>query len=226
MNRVQGVMKMHLRDRWIWFFTPFLVVLPSFLVNIIISYFVEEPIYTGGILSLYIYMLIAGAISLIQSFPFALGLSVRRTDYFAGTGMVAGAVCALIAVLLLLLSYVEQLTGFWGVDLHFCGLPYLNDGGIAEQLWVYFSILINMFFLGFFVSSIYRRFGKKGLGVFFVLLLILMTVCSYVITFNQWWVTLFHWLAGHPASMLASWAVVLTVGYAILSYFMLRKSTV
>jgi hypothetical protein len=66
MSRVVGVMKMHSRDKWAWFIVPWLVMLSSFIVNLIISAFINDPVYTGGIASIYIYMFVAGIIILAQ----------------------------------------------------------------------------------------------------------------------------------------------------------------
>ncbi|GIP35406.1 hypothetical protein [Paenibacillus sp. J2TS4] len=226
MNRVQGVVKMHFKDKWLWFFLPCLILFSSFIVNLIIGYFITDAIYTGGISSFYLYMLVMGIISLAQSFPFALGFSVRRTDYFWGTVATVAGVGVIMAILMLLLSFVEQWTGSWGVDLHFFNLPYLNEGIAAELLWVNFSIIMNMFFLGFFISSIYRRFGKSGMFTFFILLMLLSTVSVYLITFNYWWGDIFRWLSSHTASELAFWALPFTVCYILLSYLNLRRATI
>lgn len=226
MNRLQGIMKMHFRDKWTWLFIPAIVLFSSFLTNLIIGFFMDEPIYTGGIISLFIYMLVSGIISLSQSFPFALGLSIRRIDYFWGTVAVASLISALMAVLILLLSLVETSTGAWGVDVHYFHLPYLNDGTIAEQIIIYFAALLLFFFLGFFISSIYRRFGMAGLLTFGLFFLLLSTVCAFVFTYNQWWSAIFHWIAQHTAFQLALWSIPATVIFASLSYLLLRRSTV
>lgn len=226
MNRVQGIMKMHLRDKWTWCFIPAIVLFSSFIINITIGFFVEEPIYTGGLLSLFIFTMITGIITLFQSFPFALGLSIRRTDYFWGTLVVISLISALMAVSLLLLSFLETSTGSWGVDVHYFHLPYLNDGTIAEQFIIYFASLLFFFFLGFFISSIYRRFGRIGFFTFCLSFLLLSTICAFLLTYNQWWMDIFQWIAQHTAFQLAVWSLPATAITASLSYLLLRKSTV
>lgn len=227
MNAMTGVLKMHYRDKWLWFFVPWIVLLSSFLVNIVVAFFLNEPIYTGGLASIFISMMVTGIIILIQTFPFALGLSIRRTDYFFGTSLMAIIISAAFALLLFLLSITEsKLTENWGLQLHFFHLPYLNDGTAIEQLLMYFMLMVHMFYLGFIISSIFRRFGRNGLFVFAAAMFIFYSVCGLLLTYNQWWGSLFTWFAGHTAFEIALWSIPLTALYALLSYLLLRRSTV
>lgn len=229
MNRITGVIKMHYRNKNFWFYTPWIVLFSSFVVNFLISLLLggKMTIYTGGLASIYIYMLIIGSITLRDTFPFALGFSVRRTDYFLGTVLMVIAVSAVAAILLLLLSLVESnLTDGWGVQLHFFHLPYVNDGPLSAQLWIYFVVLIHMYFLGFAIASVYQRFGRTGMYAFFIAAFLLVSVCIYVFTYFNWWNNIFRWLSHYSASELASWLVLAIAAYALVSYALLRKATV
>ncbi|MEK4141492.1 hypothetical protein [Paenibacillus sp. FSL L8-0333] len=227
MNPTAGMLKMHFRDKWLWLYTPWVILLSSFLVNVIVASFIQEPIYTGGLVSIFIYMLITGILILVQTFPFALGLSQRRTDYFIGTSLMAIITSAVYSILLYLLSIIEsKLTGGWGLGLHYFHLPYLNDGNALEQLWMYFALFLHMFFLGLMISSIFRRFGRSGLFIFSGVTFILCSLGVLLMTYNQWWVDLFNWFAGYTAFELALWSMPLTVVYALLSFLMLRRATV
>ena len=78
-------------------------------------------------------MFVGGIMSLTDTFPFALGFGVRRTDYVLGTTVMAVEVSAVTAVLWLLCSLLEIVTGGWGIELHYFHLPYFNDGSLIEQ---------------------------------------------------------------------------------------------
>jgi hypothetical protein len=45
--------------------------------------------------------------------------------------------------------------------------PALSAGSFPELFWVDFSLLVNLFSLGFAIGSVYRRFGNVGLLTFF-----------------------------------------------------------
>ncbi len=226
MNRIQAVLKMHFRDKWSWFHLPWLILFSSFAVNLIISFFVKDPVYTGGLSSIYVYMFVAGILSLAQTFPFALSFSLRRTDFFLGTAVMILAAGAVMAFLLLLLSIIENSLGGWGTDLHFFHLPYLNDGTVIEQFLIYFIVMLYVYSFGFVICSVFRRFGGKGMFVLFISLIVIFTVLGFVANQNQWWGPIFRWISGQTAFELSLWMVPAVAVYGLLSYLMLRKATV
>lgn len=228
MNRIAGVMKTQLRDRFGWIFLPWIIMLSSFVVNLIIGYMIQDDsYYTGGLASIYVYTLVLGIMSVIQTFPFVLGFGVRRKDYFWGTAASISAVSAVSAFALWLLSFVEnKLTGGWGVNMHFFHLPYISDGMPISQIWVSFSLMIHVFFLGFIISCIYRRLGRVGLYTFFILLLMIITVASYLFTYYNIWGTIGNWLAGFNSVEVASGLFGISLLYALIAYLLLRRSTV
>jgi hypothetical protein len=229
MNAVRTVVKMHTRDKLIWFFLPWMVLLGNFLITLIVVLMIrllggKTPIYAGGLSSIYGVVCILGIVALNDTFPFALGFSVRRTDYFLGTTVMAVAVSAVAAVLLLLFSLLESVTGGWGVELHYFHLPYLNDGSLIEQIWIYFVVMANMYFLGFVIGSIYRRFGRAGMLMFFLIVFLLMSIFSLVWTYLRWWGAFFHWFSQFTAFELALLLLPLTALYLLASYLLLRRA--
>lgn len=211
-----------------WLILPWcLGLLPAFLVNFLIGGIVqpEEGLYTGGLASIFVWMMVVGIVTLTKSFPFALGLSIRRTDFFLGTLMMIIVVCLGSSVVLLALSFLEG-DWAWGVGLHFFKLPYLSDGSLAEQWWTLFATAFHMSFLGFGIVAVYRRFGRMGLFIMFPVIFVGGSVLALLCTYFGWWADIFNWLSGHSAALLASWLFVGAVIYALLSFFMIRKATV
>lgn len=227
MNQITAVMKMHFRDKMSWIYVPcFFVLLPSFFINAIVGYFVGQEIYNSGVGSIFIYMLVLGILTLTQSFSFALGFSVRRTDYFLGTVMMSVSFSFLSAIILYVLSLIEKLTEGWGLKLHFFHLPYLNDGTGIEQLLIIFIGALFMYFLGFTILSIYRRFGRVGISTFSITAFLLMTVLTLLTTYNHWWGDIFHWFSQHTAFELSLWMVPPGLLFMLASFTMLRRSTI
>ncbi|WP_135555410.1 hypothetical protein [Paenibacillus cymbidii] len=227
MNRITGVVRMYYRDKFSWFMLPWIILLSSFVVNLATAYFVEEEIYTGGIMSIFIYFFVAGIIGLAQMFPFALGMSVRRKDFMLGT---AGAVLVnsvIVAVVLYMLAAIERgLSGGWNLGLHFFSLPYWSDGSAAQQLWVNFTVIFWMYVCGFFISSIFRRFGRGGMFAAAIAFSLIGMIGSYVVTYNNWWGAIFDWFAGSTMIELALWIDAVIVVQAAAAYAMLRRATV
>jgi len=231
MNRTVSIVKMHMRDKFSWLVLPWLICLVSFVVNLIVGGTVnpEGGIYTGGVSSLYIYLFVLGLIIVPQTFPFALGMGVRRRDYVAGTlatfiGLSAGS-----TVLLLLLSEAENswLAG-WGVGLHFFHLPFVHEGALLLQAFTHFTLLLFMFCSGFFIASIYRRFGRTGMYAFSLAAFLIFGFTPLLISYYDRWDDIGRWVEAnvHTLNDLTPWLLILVVLLALGSFGMLRRSTV
>lgn len=231
MNAVRTVMKMYTRGKLLWLFLPWMGLMGQFsgtliVIHILLFFGGQTPFYPGGIIAICAIMLCVGIVTVNDTFPFALGWSCRRTDYVLGTTLMAVAVSAVTAVLWLLCSLLENVTGGWGVELHYFHLPYFNDGSLIEQFWVYFVLLANMYFLGFVISSIYQRFGRAGTLIFLLIVFLLMSLFSLVWTYLRWWGALFTWFSQYTAFELALGLLPLTALYLLASYLLLRKAVV
>ncbi|MDR0270569.1 hypothetical protein [Paenibacillus sp.] len=227
MNRTAGVMKMHWHDKFIWIYTPWIILLFSFVVNLIIGIFTggKEDFNTGGIISIFIYMFICSMVILGQTFPFALGMNVRRTDFFVGTSVMGLLVCAASGVILFLLSILEKLTDGWGVHLHYFNIPFINHISSFARFGIYFIVLVHMFFLGLVISSVYRRYKRSGMFVLSTVIFICSSITSFVLTYYGMWLDLFSWFSRHYMELFF-WMAPVAILYALLSYGMLRRATV
>ena len=229
MNSIAGVFKMHSRNSLVWFFVPWFVLLISLAVNLIIGLLLagKSAVYTGGLSSIYVFMFIEGIVSLRDTFPFAIGFSVRRIDYVLGTFLMLLVSGLVTALLLLLLALIEgNVIINWGVNVHFFHLPYLNDGSPIEQFWVYFVPLVHLYLLGFIVGCVYRRFGGTGLWIFLGVAFLLITTFIFLGAYLSWWGELFAWLRQYTAFEIACGLVPPTLIYALVSFALLRKATI
>jgi hypothetical protein len=205
---------------------PWIILFSSFFINLIIALLSDEPIYTGGVASVYLFMLIIGLLTLRNTFSFAIGFSFRRKDYFFGTILMVAFVSFTTTVLLTLLSYVENnLINAWGNGLYFFHLPFLNDGTIVIQACVIFSLMFHLYYLGFSITSVHRRFGRYGMMILLIVSLVVGSLISAIITYYHWWGIIFTKIITYTAFQL-SWGIsLLTVIYVLVSYLMLRRAT-
>ncbi|WP_217557158.1 hypothetical protein [Paenibacillus sp. GbtcB18] len=226
LQRLSGIMSIHYRNKVLWLYVFGGILLGNFLVNYIVSRLTGGvEIYTGGMASIFVCLFIGGIFTAAQTFPFALGFSVRRTDYYNGTLLMFTGVSVLTALLILLLSLLEVGTGNWGTNLHFFHLPYVTDGSILAQFMIYFSLLLYNLFAGFVIGSFQRKFGGKGTFILMVVLFLILTILALFCTANGWWGAIFSWIAGHTALQLAIWLFPLTLIFAASSYFLLRRAS-
>lgn len=226
MNPITNVLKMHFRDKKTWFMMPWMIMGISFSINLIISFFSDE-LYTGGLYSFYVFVFVAGILTLAQVFPFAIGFGVRRMDFLWGTAATVILASAMNSLGLVLLSFAESTWfNFWGTNLHFFHLPYWSDGDVLTQLWISFITLLHFFFLGFVIASVHRRFGRAGVYVFLIGLSVLFTIVSFLCTSNKWWGSILAWLGGQSALDFSLWMIPYLACYGLLSFLLLRRATV
>lgn len=225
MNRMLVVTKIHAKDKLSWFYLPWIIMGASFAVNLVLSYIMEEPLYTGGLASIFIYVLIAGIGTVMQTFPFSLGLSVRRTDYVAGTAAMMVLYSACISLLLLGLEYVEKLTGHWGSELYFFD-PFAGRMTPLEQFTLSFVTLLHLFYFGFVIASVYRRFGRNGMSVLMLASFLLASVCSVLASYLGWWIDIFGWFGKQTFTGYVLWQLPFIFVYMLASYLMLRRASV
>lgn len=229
MNRTLGVLNMHFRDKFSWLWLPWIICLLSFGVNWLIAALTGiDNMFSGGVSSIYVYMLVMGIVIVSQTFSFSLGLGVRRIDYFLGTLLAALIVNVSIAVLLLLLSVAENswLTS-WGVGLHFFHLPFVHEGSLWLQFITHLILLLFFFTLGFAIGSFYRKIGRTGLILFFTLLFLLLFVSSVLISNYGSWVQIWRWIVANIQTLndFTPWLVLGNAILALVSFGLLRKAT-
>ncbi len=92
MSAISSVLTLQSRDKLGWIYIPITILFMNFAINLTVSFFIpsEGDNYNiGGVLSIFMYFFIAGIIVVATSFPFAIGMSIRRVDYFIGTALMA-----------------------------------------------------------------------------------------------------------------------------------------
>ncbi|KRE91139.1 hypothetical protein ASG89_34430 [Paenibacillus sp. Soil766] len=227
MNRVNQVVKLHLRNKNTWFMIPWAILGANFLINALIALSLNdgEVINTGAIVSIFIYSFVAGIVTIKETFPFAIGLSIRRKDYFLGTALTVILVNILSGIVLTVLSAIEQATNGWNVNLHLFEIGFLSDLSFISLLGINVILLVHAFFLGFAISSLYRRLGGISMYVFFTAMLLIGTIASYVMTHFDLWADFGHWIADHYLELFW-WLIPLVVIYSIISYGLLRRAAV
>lgn len=224
---IQPVLKVHYQDKWAWFFTPNIMILSVLLLNVIISLLLTNGGSRAvGISYLVIYMFVMGILVVTQTFPYVIGMSIRRTDYFFGTVVMAIVMNICYGIMLLILTIMENATNGWGLKMRLFHFPYLNDGTILEQLTSYVILLIHFFFLGFLFSSLGYRYGKKGMFITVLVAVLLTSLLSVFITHQGYWLDISNWVSSHTAVELAYWLMIPTLIYIFVPYKLLRKAII
>ncbi|MCE3553279.1 hypothetical protein LWC33_17670 [Pseudonocardia sp. RS11V-5] len=231
-RRPLAVARMQLVNLPIQLGMPWLILAIAFAVNLVIFALVPdppagEPKVTGGLLSIYLFVVVAHLVTMTQVFPFALGLSVTRRDFFTGTALFIVAQSAVQGLLLTLLLALEQATGGWGMGLHFFGVPSLVQQNWVLQWLVYTVPFLLFSFASILAGTILKRFGQLGMWIASVGLLLLGGIAAVLITWQQAWPTVGRFFAETPAALLfAGYPAMLAAFAAGVAYLFLRRATV
>lgn len=151
-----------------------------------------------------------------------------KIDIFArstfGTAAMAVLFSVAASLILTLLSLAEEMTEAWGWNFYFFRLPYINSGPAVQQAGTIFGIMLSILFTGIGIASVYQRYGRLGMLVFFTGSLLVSSIGSVILTATGMWSELFGWLIAHSAASVATWLVLLAVLCALLSHCMLRRA--
>ncbi|GAA1185112.1 hypothetical protein [Pseudonocardia alaniniphila] len=176
---------------WIFAFPPLLLflvlVLNVGLFAAIGDVTPPEGRTTGAVLSIYMVMLMAHLQTMTQVFPFALGLSVTRRAFYAGTGLVVGAQSVLFGLLLLVMGLIETATGGWGTNLKFFAIPFLIQDNLLAQWLVYTVPFVALSAIGVFIGVVFKRWGQPGVYALTVGTVLVLAGAAIVVTWQRWW---------------------------------------
>ena len=229
MNTWIKVARFQLADRVSYTALPWAVMAFVFAVWVVLAatargYHTQIP--TGGLAVIYLFFLIAGALSIFRSLPFAFALGIRRRSYYAGTALLAVSLAAVYGLALAVLQVIEQSTGGWGVRLHFFRVAYILPGPWYLTWLTSFVGLALMFACGMWIGLVYRRWNLLGLLAFTAAMAI-VAVAGVVITSDaNAWPAIGRFFttlgAAGLTGLLAALAVMLLAG----GYATMRRVTV
>lgn len=189
MNRVLAVSRMQLINKWTFLGIPAVILGGAFALCLAIFAIIPTgPKYGGGApFAPLWYFFALGIQSLTLTFPFSLGMSVTRRAYFLGTYVTFSAVALGMAVIYAIGTQVELATHGWGMDGYFFRVPFLFDGPWWQSLLVSFVITLFFFTVGFWASTIYKRWGVTGTLIVSIGLALLVVGAIFVITWGGFW---------------------------------------
>jgi hypothetical protein len=230
MNRILQVMRLQ-RPAWPqmagW---PWGMMAASFGIALLIFGAIHDqidgPTTTGGLASLYGVAVGMAAVSVTQVFPYALGMSVTRREFYLAWSLLAVAQSVAYALVLSVLHAVEQATDDWGVGLRFFGPPFLDDVNPALRLLVYTASMLLATHLGILFGTVYLRWGTTGVVASFGLAIIGFGLVAALITWTRQWNAIGRWLLDQsPTALFAGWPVLVAAAFALGGYTLIRRAT-
>ena len=128
-GRVLAVTRLHLVNRLSAFGVPWMILGFIFIVNLAIWWIIFASVtdeadradardglaYSGALFYIFVYMLVLGIQAVAFTFPFALGFSVTRRDFWLGSALTFIALSAAYSAGLTILATIEVATDGWGL---------------------------------------------------------------------------------------------------------------
>ena len=231
MNRAVAAARMQLVHPLLTFGIPWAIVLSSFAINLAIWGFGDVAAQssgngsTGGLASLYITVLVVFIQAVTQMFPFALGLSLSRRDFYLGTALTAGFQAVGYAVVLTILTAIEGASDGWGMGLHFWAPGVLDVDNVALQFVVFAVPMVACAFIGIAIGVVFKRWGAPGLYVLALTTLIGGGLLAVWASWQTAWGDVIDWLGDRSVySLTLGFPAALAVALAALTFLGLRRA--
>ena len=230
MNRIREVVRLQMPSwpqilGWTWCMTAvsFGINLLGFLAN-------RDPgdgvTTTGGVASLYGVAIGMATVSVTQIFPYALGMSVTRREFYLAWSLLAVVQSVAYALVLVLLRAVEQATGHWGVGMRYFGLPFMDDANPVLLLLGYAVPMLVVTHLGILLGTLHVRWGTTGVLASLTLTVTALGLTAALITWTRQWHAIGRWaLDQPPTALLAGWPILVAAAFALGGYALIRRAT-
>ena len=228
MKTLVNVARYHLADRVTYLALPWGILAFSFLINVVISGRLPSPQgdYTGGLLTIYAYLLVCGALSMTRALPFGLMLGISRRSYYLGTALLIAALGVAYGIALTALQALERATNGWGVGLHFFRVAWIMDGPWYHTWPLSFVLLVLFFLYGMWYGLVWRRWNLVGLVAFIAAQLVVVLVVVVAVSRTSNWSAFLHFFATITAPTLTGVLAALTVALGLGGLATIRRVTI
>lgn len=235
MNAVVAAVKLHLNQRRGTFLVPLwiagMVGIMSVLIALIFWRAGSQPgtadwirgmqSNPGIIYALGSFLGYFGVASVAPTYPFALTLGCTRRAFVAGTLIWQAIVAAYVAIVFLVLNFIEILTNHWFIGFYIFDIYVLGTGDPGQLLLTVFLGVLSFLAVGAVFAAAWVRFGVRGpqllaLGVIVALgisiAVVVPDVAAIATAFRLWWLA----IVGGVVIMLASLGTWLLLRTAVI----------
>ena len=229
MNTLVNVGRYRLVDRFTWLALPWGIMAFSFLVNIGVALSVPASprgIYTGGLVSLYIFMLICGSLSMTRSLPFGLMMGISRRTYYAGTALLVLTLGVVYGLGLTLLQLIERATNGWGLNLHYFRIPWILNGPWYETWLTSFVLLVAFVLYGMWYGLVFRRWSLPGLVAFIAAQILVALLAVIAVSATDSWSGVGHFFTTVTALAVTGALAVVALAMGFGGLTTLRRVTI
>lgn len=237
-HRIWRVVRLNLVNKWSTIWIPVMIMGFIWLVNFLIWWIIwastapadrakafEGTQWSGGASYLFVYMLVVGIQVISMTFPFALGYSVTRRDFYLGSALTFLLLAAGYSIGFTVLSEIEEATGGWGFGGHLFTSIYFGDGGFLSRWFIVFAAMLFFFFVGSVSGTLYMRWRMNGVLVAGAVLVLLLVGAVALIGLTSSWPAVGAWFVAMGPTGIAAWLLLPAAVAALAGYVVIRRAT-
>ncbi|MEC3982238.1 ABC transporter permease [Amycolatopsis sp. H20-H5] len=229
MTTLVKVTRYHLLDRLQYVVLPGGITLFSFLVNLTVFKMFPPPdgdSYSGGLVTLYIWLFIPATLTVTKSLPFGFALGLSRRVYYLGTLLLMVGLSTAYALIITALQAIERATGGWGTSLHFFRIPWIFDGAPFQTWLTSFVVLALGFVYGLWFGLVHRRWQVVGLLLFIAAQVVVLLGAAMIVTGAGLWGKVGEFASTLNVYDLTAVLAAVTVVLAVGGFATMRRVTV
>ncbi len=207
MTRVLQAARLHLINPLAVLGVPWLVVAISFAINLAIWHLTPAGEQagggiTGGVLALYVTVLVVYVQAVTQLLPFAMGVSLSRRTFYLGTALVAVVQSLFYGLAIAVLVAIENATGGWGGGLNYWAPGPFEVDDFALQVLTSGAPMLAFAFIGVGMGVVHKRYGQAGTWGLIVGSMVLFGGLAILLTWLEAWGDLATWFGDQSIATL------------------------
>jgi hypothetical protein len=228
MNRVLAAARLHLIHPAMSLSIPWLVVGLSFAINMVVWHVTpagsDDGGFTGGVMALYVTVLILYVQAVTQLLPFAMGVSISRRTFYLGTALFAAVQSLVYGIAISALAAIEDATGGWGADMsYWAPAPFEADNPVL-QVFVSGAPLLAFAFVGIGMGVVHKRWGQLGTWGLILGSMVVLGGLAILITWLEAWSSIGSWFTDQSVlTLTVALPLILAAVVAALSWGGIRR---
>lgn len=236
-RRLRNVVRLQFANPWPMLILPWLIMMGIFGINYAIWQIISsaaggrgqlEPEAfenNGGMVFIFIYMMVVAVQAMNLTFRFALGMSVTRRDYYLGSSVFFVMLSFIYGVGIALLAGLERITGGWGLGAAFFAPTFLQAVPLWQVGYIFVVLLLFFFFVGAAVATMHVRWRANGLVAFFAGLALLLVGLAWLATVTKSWGRVGAFFTENTVAGIVSWTLLASAAFGVVGHLLLRRAT-
>ncbi len=226
MNRTLVATRIHLNNwRWTLGF-PLTLLGVILLVNVTIGLLAGGARFTaGGVVAIYFMAGTTQLTAMTQFFPFALGLSLTRREFYVGTWLFVLLQSVTLAVVLTTGLAVERATDGWGAQLGFFRFGVPADAGPLVATPIFAAALLALSAAGAAFGVLFKRSGQLGVWVAVLGFVVALTATAAYIGWREAWPQVIGAFVDPAPTALIGYPLLIAVVLAAAGWLGLRRAS-